>query len=242
MGLSRTSNAPVVIARSSNVHIAAMSALKDDTVILVVQLHSPEHSLADITAEYAFPPSVQGACYSESNSRSFNGVKAVITSLEPQGPATTHRITLQLRGLPTPDQPLRIFVRTSFYDIPNMAPVKEDIAVPAHILGFQHFLRPAPLSEQQFGQSWGGHACERRGELRASVGSTDEYVAKIKALMNMHCVKVIGAEVICAATLPSHGVVLLHARVGPGMLAFIARTQHDAYTLAVATSLAAVMA
>jgi hypothetical protein len=69
--------------------------------------------------------------------------------------------------------------------------VKEEVPIPLKIFGFQHFLRPANINEQQFGANWGGHACERRLEVRdPAIQSIDSYVNKVLCLGYWSCIHV----------------------------------------------------
>ena len=66
------------------------------------------------------------------------------------------------------------------------------------MVGLHSFLRPAAISEQEFGNKWKLHTCEAKVEVaHASLSTPETFKAAIEPRMNARVVSIIGAEVCC---------------------------------------------
>ena len=115
---------------------------------------------------------------------------------------------------------------------------KEDISAFGALLNptaspppFESFLRPAPISEQEFGNNWKLHVCEAKVEVTSpSLSTPDALKTLIEPRANARVVSIIGNEVIIATMHAAQGLCLMHARVSSGTAKFLVRTKDAAYS------------
>ena len=64
---------------------------------------------------------------------------------------------------------MRVTLTATYTDPSTMRPVRDVFAIPTSVFGIVAYIRPANITEQVYGSSWGGHPCEAKEEVRLRV-------------------------------------------------------------------------
>jgi hypothetical protein len=60
---------------------------------------------------------------------------------------------------------MRVTLTATYTDPSTMRPVRDVFAIPTSVFGIVAYIRPANITEQVYGSSWGGHPCEAKEEV-----------------------------------------------------------------------------
>mmetsp|Transcript_27510 Transcript_27510/g.65536 ORF Transcript_27510/g.65536 Transcript_27510/m.65536 type:complete len:342 (+) Transcript_27510:201-1226(+) len=231
-GMSPDTSPQVLQTTHGGLEIAVATAAHGPSVMLLVQTRNTGSGSGDVTVTVLPPPGVDATFPPGQSGVGADG-RARTPSMHPQGGAALV-VSLAATHLAPGGDAMRIQVESG-------AGAEVPCHVPLPLLGFQSFLRPAGLSEADFGASWGAHAEEVRVEVAAVVvKNAEDFERLVPARLNLKVVKVIGTEVISAGMHPVGGICLVHARIGQS-LNFIVRTKNAVFTQNVATCISSLL-
>jgi hypothetical protein len=224
-----------VLVSDHDLHISHYKVYCEDRTLLALFItNQRQEPIQNLSLQFAYPPGLNTSYDGEPTPRVNSQTNTVaVENLSALG-TTTQIISIQcmdFRWLQAP----AVRAQISFAGRAG----KLNVSVPLIV---RDFLRPAPMSTQQYGNFWKDYASEEKLSIsNSSVGTSNEFMSRVANNMGMHPVQTIGLENIVAGKLANSSqdqsqLCFLHGKVkGAGNLEILVRSKAPVYSQAVAS-------
>jgi hypothetical protein len=223
-----------VLVTDRDLHISHYKVYCEDRTLLVLFVSNQrQQPIQNLSLQLAYPPGLNFSFDGEPAPQVNSQTNTVTIQSVPALGTTTQIISMQcadFRWLQAP----AVQAQVSFSGRQD----KLNLSAPLIV---RDFLRPAPMSTQQFGTFWKQYASEVKFQIpQSSVGSSNEFMSRVLNDMGIHPVQTIGFENICAGKLANSSqdlsqLCFLHGKVkAAGSLEILVRSKAPIYSQSVA--------